>query len=147
MKNVLLLIVCTCSIHFADVMYEMVTITKGLPEMDDVNTGIKVSIKTDRSRDEMAIHDPLAGKRKIVHITRLDKGVKWTLDTQNMRYSEKVLISTPAPEPEQLDMNIKAEVIVETTGNTKQILRNTCEEVIVSVFVEGDTIPMVSRCG
>lgn len=145
MKNVLFLIVCTCSIHFADVMYEMVTLTKGLPGMDDVSTGIKVSIKTDRSRDELIINDPLTGKRKIVHITRLDKGVKWTLDTQNMRYSETAFISTPAPELEQLDMNTMAEVIVETTENTKEILRSTCEEVIVSVLVEGDTIPMVSQ--
>jgi hypothetical protein len=71
--------------------------------------------------------------------------VKWTLDTQNMRYSETALISTPAPEPEQLDMDTKADVIVETPGNAKEILGSPCEEVIVSVVVEGDTIPMVSQ--
>ena len=93
----------------------------------------------------MVINDPLTGERKIVHITRLDKGVKWTLDTQNMRYSETKLTNTPVPEREQLDTDTTADVVVETTGNTKEILRRTCEEVIVSVVAEGDTIPLVSQ--
>lgn len=148
MRHVLLVLVCACSLHYADVLYEMVTLTKGLPGMDDVSTGIKVSIKADRSRDEMVINDPLTGKRKIVHITRLDKGVKWTLDTENMRYFATTFMSTPAPEREQRDTDTTAttaEVIVEATGKTKEILRCTCKEVIVSVVAEGDTIPLVSQ--
>lgn len=145
MKKLFLAIICICSVQSADVMYEMIATTKGLPGMDDVSTVIEVSIKGDRSRDIMTINDPLIGSRKIVHITRLDKGVKWTLDAQRMRYSETGFSSIPEPVQEEIETATGIHVTVERPGKTKEVLKNTCEEVIISVLSEGDTLPLVSQ--
>jgi len=145
MKKLFLAIICLCSVQSADVMYKMVATTKGLPGMEDVSTVIEVSIKGDRSRDEMTINDPLLGSKKFIHITRLDKGVKWTLDAQRMRYSETAFCSIPAPVRDETKADTGIQVIVERPGKTKEVLKNTCEQVIVSVLSEGDTLPLVSQ--
>jgi hypothetical protein len=123
----------------------MVATTKGLPGMDDVSTAIEVSIKGDRSRDEMTINDPLIGSKTFIHITRLDKGLRWTVDTQHMCYSETAFSRMPAPAQEEAVTDTSIRVVVERPGKTKEILNNTCEEVIVSVHSVGDTLPLVSQ--
>jgi len=145
MKKLFLASICIYSVLGADVMYKMIATTKGLPGMEDVSTVIEVSIKGDRSHDEMTINDPLLGSKKFVHITRLDKGVKWTLDAQRMRYSETAFSSIPAPAREETATDTGIRVIVERPGTTKEVLKNTCEEVIVSVHSEGDSLPLVSQ--
>ncbi len=145
MKKLLLAIACVWSVQHADVVYKMLATTSGLPGMDDVSTTIEVSIKGDRSRDEMTINDPLIGTKKFVHITRLDKGLKWTLDTQRMRYSETAFRSIPEPVQEKAVTDTGIHVLVERPGKTKEVLDNTCEEVIISVLSETDTLPLVSQ--
>ena len=123
-----------------DVMYEMMTTTEGLMGMGGGETLISVFIKDDCSRTEMVMRDSMVSEMKNVFITRLDKGVIWTLDMDNEQYSEMKLGQEMITEEEiklEEEPRIPApEFVVEKTGKKKILLGKKCEEVVVSMKVE-----------
>lgn len=124
---------------YGDVMYDMSTTTEGMMGMGGGETTMSVFIKGDRSRTEMTSTSPMAGEQTSVIITRLDKGVIWTLDIDNEQYSEMKLggeIEGITGEEEALDKVPK--ITVERTGKKKVVLGKECEEVVVSMKVEDE---------
>ena len=129
---------------YGDVMYEMVVTTEGLLGMVSEEITMRVFIKGDCSRMEMTTKNAMAAERdseeNIIIITRLDKGVIWTLDDDNEEYSENKideLTDSVAIEEEGLKIEI-SEIKVEKTGNKKMILESECEEVVISMDIEND---------
>ncbi|MGB3340987.1 MAG: DUF4412 domain-containing protein [bacterium] len=121
---------------YGDVMYEMSTTTEGMMGMGGGETTISVFIKGDCSRTKMTSTGPMAGQQ-IITITRLDKGVIWTLDMDNEQYSEmKLGEETEEVEGEEETSAAMPEITVEKTGKKKVLLGKECEEVVVSMKVE-----------
>jgi len=122
---------------YGDVMYEMMTTTEGLMGMGGGETLISVFIKDDCSRTEMVMRDSMVSEMKNVFITRLDKGVIWTLDMDNEQYSEmKLGEETEKVEGEEETSAAMPEITIEKTGKKKVLLGKECEEVVVSMKVE-----------
>lgn len=120
-----------------DVMYEMSTTTEGLMGMGGGETLISVFIKDDCSRTEMVMRDSMVSEMKNVFITRLDKGVIWTLNMDKEQYSEmKLGEETEKVEGEEETSAAMPEITVEKTGKKKVLLGKECEEVVVSMIVE-----------
>ncbi len=123
---------------YGDVMYEMSTTTEGMMGMGCGETTMSVFIKGDCSRTEMTSTGPMAGEQTII-ITRLDKGVIWTLDTDNEQYSEmKLGEETEEVEGEEETSGTMPEITVKKTGKKKVLLGKECEEVVVSMKIEDE---------
>jgi hypothetical protein len=116
-------------------MYEMVSTSEGMKG----ETNMRIFVKGDRSLTEMTAESPMAGTMTDIKIIRLDKGVMWSLDHEKKEYTEHSLTDM-AEEPqtgEEQEMPPHTFEVVRT-GKTKKILNKDCEEVIVTMDVEGE---------
>ena len=119
-------------------MYEMTTTSKGMMGMGGEST-VHVYVKGDRSRTETTSEDMMGGEATNITITRLDKNVIWTLDNENKQYTEiEIEEFMKVEKDEEETEEIVPEIKIEKTGNTKEILEKTCEEVIVSMDIKSD---------
>ncbi|UCF71639.1 MAG: DUF4412 domain-containing protein [candidate division WOR-3 bacterium] len=126
------------SVMSADVMYEMTSTTSGMMGMK-AETQMRVFVKGDRSLTEMTAENPMTGPMSDTKIIRLDKGVIWSIDHENEKYSEHSLetMSGATEEYEETEMEMP-ELKVFRTGEKKQILKKDCEQVIVSMESAGE---------
>jgi hypothetical protein len=116
-------------------MYEMVSTSEGMKG----ETNMRIFVKGDRSLTEMTAESPMAGTMTDIKIIRLDKGVMWSLDHEKKEYTEHSLTDM-AEDPqtgEEQEMPPHTFEVVRT-GKTKKILNKDCEEVIVTMDVEGE---------
>lgn len=120
-------------------MYEMVSTSEGMMGMKG-ETNMRIFVKGDRSLTEMTAENPMAGTMTDTKIIRLDKGVIWSLDHENKEYSEHSMAEM-SQEPGAVEAEAETptpNLQVVRTGETKKILNKNCEEVIVTMDVEGE---------
>jgi len=121
---------------YGDVMYEM-TMTSESPMGNNEETMWRVFIKGDYSRTETIAKSSMAGEMNVITITRLDKGVIWTLDPKSEQYIETKLGLGNNLEYEEAE-EIIPDIKIEKTQRTKKILKKDCEEVIISMKTKSD---------
>ncbi len=134
----LALLLCVASMMSADVMYEMTSSTSGMMGMK-AETQMRVFVKGDRSLTEMTAENPMTGPMSDTKIIRLDKGVIWSIDHENEKYSEHSLetMTGATEEYEETEMEMP-ELKVVRTGEKKRILQKDCEQVVVSMESAGE---------
>ena len=129
----LLVILLLCSVSYSDVMYEMTTTTEGMLGMGS-KAMMRVFVKGDQSRIEIASGSDSNDVENMVIITRLDKGVVWTLDDEQEEYT--VTNISELKDTILVDASDLPDVNVKATGNTKEILKNECEEYIITMNID-----------
>lgn len=132
-------LLCFACFLFGDVMYEMVSTSEGMMGMKG-ETNMRIFVKGDRSLTEMTADSPMAGTMTDTKIIRLDKGVIWSLDHENKEYTEHSMADMsqePGAGEEEAEIPTHTLKVVRT-GEKKKILNKDCEEVIVTMDVEGE---------
>jgi hypothetical protein len=119
-------------------MYEMLTTSEGMMGASSESM-LRIFIKKDYSRTEVATKSQMAGEQAIINIIRLDKELMWTLIPEEKAYTEMKFDDIKAAfEGEEGEAEVKPEFNVEKTGQKKKILNKDCEKIIVSMKAESE---------
>jgi hypothetical protein len=134
MRILALLVLVSVSLH-GGIVYEVITTTEGLTGAEITESTTIFYIDGECRRKENTIKNPMTGEETVITITRLDKHVMWTLDMDHQQYTEIKLTETPLSEEknEDIEESKLPEIIIEKTGQKKEILSKICEEVIISM--------------
>jgi hypothetical protein len=131
----LVLLMLLSVVLYGDVVYEVITTTEGLTGAEITESSTIFYIKGECRRKESTMKNPMTGEETVITITRLDKHVIWTLDMEHQQYTEIQLTETALSEEKNKDREKPKlpEIIIEKTGQEKEILNKLCEGVIISM--------------
>ncbi|MEO0094588.1 MAG: hypothetical protein ABIL46_06245 [candidate division WOR-3 bacterium] len=130
----LLIIAFLFSIIYADVTYEMETVTQGIMSIGNAIMTIRNFIKGDCMRTEIKSENSPEGKMGIVTITRLDKGVVWILDTEKKEFLE-IPVNEEKFDTDLEPLDFIPEIKIERMNETKKILKVSCTKYLISINI------------